>query len=339
MGRILVVDDDALALEMLKANLEGGHTVEAVGNGAKALRRAHEQAFDLVLLDVEMPELDGYSTCTQLRAGGLNSDTPVMFLSARTELDERLRGYAVGAQDYLSNPFEVEELLTKADQLMARHREQQGLAQALSEARSAAQASAKRMDETAVLLAFQRAAGQCQDARALAVRLIEAVQAYGLDACVRVLGPHGFSCSAHGPASALECSLLDHLQARDPTQRLHAFGAHTGFYGGPLLLFVRGLAPDGLGGKPATQERPRHLRDLIHLLLEGALQRLAALEEHAELQRQVLRVQQAVDGAFDALERDLEQYFLPLGLSPAQEDEGIELLRQQRRQLQARLHV
>jgi DNA-binding response OmpR family regulator len=340
MGRILVVDDDAFALDMLKANLEGVHTVEAVGDGAQALRRAHEQAFDLLLLDVEMPELDGYSTCLQLRAGGLNAHTPVMFLSGRTELDERLRGYAVGAQDYLSKPFEVEELLIKADRLIAQHRAQQSLTRALSEAKSAALASANRVDETTVLLDFLRAAGQCQDALALVDRLIDALQAYGFEACVRVVGAgEAVSRSARGAASALECNLLDHLQARDPAERLHAFGAHTGFHGGRLLLFVRGLAPDGLAGKPATQERPRRLRDLINLLLEGALQRLAALDERAALQRRVQQAQQGVDGAFGALERAFEQHFVPLGLSPAQEDQLIELLRQQQRQLQAQLRA
>jgi len=340
MGRILVVDDDAFALDMLKANLEGAHTVEAVADGAQALRRAQEQPFDLLLLDVEMPELDGYSTCLQLRAGGLNAHTPVMFLSAHTELDERLRGYAVGAQDYLSKPFEVEELLTKADRLIAQHHAQQKLTRALSEARSAALASANQRDETAVLLDFLRAAGQCQGAQALADRLIEALQAYGFEACVRVLRTAGsFSRSPRGPVSALECNLLDHLQARDPAQRQHAFGAHTGFHGGTLLLFVRGLAPEGLAGEPVTQVRPRRLRDLIHLLFEGALQRLAALEERAALQGQAARSQATVDAAFATLEREFEQQFLPLGLNPAQEDQLIELLRQRHQQLRQQLQV
>jgi two-component system response regulator MprA len=108
---VLVVDDDENLLRMLKRGLAfAGYTVRVAPDGEAALRLALEEEPDLVVLDVMLPEpLDGLEVARRLRAGG--SDVPVLMLTAREKLADKIAGFASGADDYLPKPFEFEELL------------------------------------------------------------------------------------------------------------------------------------------------------------------------------------------------------------------------------------
>ena len=110
--RILVVDDDRAVLRMLVRTLRAeGHEVEAAPDGGAALAAVERRAPDAVVLDVAMPGLDGLAVCRRLRAGGLTA--PVLLLTARDAVADRVAGLEAGADDYLVKPFAVEELLAR----------------------------------------------------------------------------------------------------------------------------------------------------------------------------------------------------------------------------------
>jgi two-component system response regulator MprA len=110
--RILVVDDDPSVLRMLVRTLTAeGHQVEAVPDGGAALAAVERHAPEAVVLDVGMPGLDGLAVCRRLRAGGLTA--PVLLLTARDAVADRVAGLEAGADDYLVKPFAVEELLAR----------------------------------------------------------------------------------------------------------------------------------------------------------------------------------------------------------------------------------
>jgi two-component system, OmpR family, response regulator MprA len=110
--RILVVDDDPSVLRMLERTLTAeGHEVEAVPDGGAALAAVERRAPEAVVLDVGMPGLDGLVVCRRLRAGGLTA--PVLLLTARDTVADRVAGLEAGADDYLVKPFAVEELLAR----------------------------------------------------------------------------------------------------------------------------------------------------------------------------------------------------------------------------------
>jgi two-component system copper resistance phosphate regulon response regulator CusR len=114
--RILVVDDDPRTRDLLAKGLaESGHEALQAANGEEALAAiaAAAQHFDLVLLDVMMPVLDGWQTIARLRSD--SPTTPVIMLSARQELHERVQGLTLGADDYLVKPFAWSELLARID--------------------------------------------------------------------------------------------------------------------------------------------------------------------------------------------------------------------------------
>ena len=116
--RILVVDDDADIRLLVAALLEtAGYAVESCANGGEALRVFHERPADLVLLDISMPELDGFETLERLRDLG---DVPVILLTAHSGEIDKVRGFRAGADDYVVKPFGRQELLARIEAQLRR---------------------------------------------------------------------------------------------------------------------------------------------------------------------------------------------------------------------------
>lgn len=114
LPKILAVDDNPKNLRVIAALLAAKqYQIDYVFHGRDAIRFATEQAYDLVLMDVMMPDLDGYETCARVLETPLNHDVPVIFLTAKNDLDSLKKGFASGGVDYLTKPFNGEELLTR----------------------------------------------------------------------------------------------------------------------------------------------------------------------------------------------------------------------------------
>ncbi|NLI13631.1 response regulator transcription factor [Pelotomaculum propionicicum] len=118
MSKILVIDDDKRITALLRRSLVfEGYDVQAAGGGEEGLRLAASWQPDLVILDVLMPGLDGWEVCRRLRAV---SDLPVLMLTARDEVADRVKGLDLGSDDYLVKPFALEELLARVRALLRR---------------------------------------------------------------------------------------------------------------------------------------------------------------------------------------------------------------------------
>jgi diguanylate cyclase (GGDEF)-like protein len=128
---ILVVDDTPENLQMLSQGLRRfGYKVRAVKDGALALTVAHAAIPDLILLDINMPGMDGYETCEHLKASQVTRDIPVIFLSAMGEVDDKVKAFRVGGVDYVTKPFQILEVLARIETHLAISRLQQQLGQA-----------------------------------------------------------------------------------------------------------------------------------------------------------------------------------------------------------------
>jgi DNA-binding response OmpR family regulator len=120
--RVLVVEDDASIRELLHLHLDlAGFTIDEGEEGRTALDQARSTPFDLVLLDVMLPGLNGISVCRAIRNGGPNVDTPILRLTAREGESDKVLGLESGADDYLTKPFGVRELMARVGALMRRH--------------------------------------------------------------------------------------------------------------------------------------------------------------------------------------------------------------------------
>jgi two-component system alkaline phosphatase synthesis response regulator PhoP len=118
-AKILLVEDEPDIAEAIRMNLaHEGYEVTVVGDGARALELAKVGGFDLLVLDVMLPKLDGVTLCAKLRER--DAETPVLFLSALGATDDRVRGLSAGGDDYLAKPFDLRELLLRVQRLLER---------------------------------------------------------------------------------------------------------------------------------------------------------------------------------------------------------------------------
>lgn len=116
---ILVIDDDLKITALLKRVLTfEGHTVTVAHNGDEGLKFLQKKSADLVVLDIMMPGLDGWEICRRIRA---SDDVPILMLTAKDEVADRVRGLDTGADDYLVKPFALEEFLARVRALLRRH--------------------------------------------------------------------------------------------------------------------------------------------------------------------------------------------------------------------------
>lgn len=116
--QVLIVEDEVLMREVIKDYFEDdGYTVYETGDGLEAIEMTEERDFDLILLDVMIPGVDGFSVCRRIRR---TKDTPIIMITARSEENDKLTGYEYGADDYVTKPFSPRVLIAKAAALIRR---------------------------------------------------------------------------------------------------------------------------------------------------------------------------------------------------------------------------
>ncbi len=121
---VLVVEDEENLRETLKLNLElENYDVTTADSGTAALKAVKNEYFDLIVLDIMLPEIDGLTVCENIRIS--NNDVPILFLSARNSSSDRIEGLKKGGDDYLTKPFNLEELLLRVDKLIKKNRKLQ----------------------------------------------------------------------------------------------------------------------------------------------------------------------------------------------------------------------
>ena len=118
MYHILVVDDEARIRSIIKKYAEfEGHSVTEAGDGMEAVRLCRKEKYDVVIMDIMMPELDGFSACREIRKV---TDTPIIMLSARGEEYDKINGFELGIDDYVVKPFSPKELMLRIEAIMKR---------------------------------------------------------------------------------------------------------------------------------------------------------------------------------------------------------------------------
>ena len=120
-NKILVIDDDIAINELIKINLElCGYTVITANDGIKGYALCKQELPDVVVLDVMMPEVDGYTVAKYMRENPSTKDIPILMLTALGQLEDKMKGFDIGVDDYLVKPFEIEELKARVKSLLKR---------------------------------------------------------------------------------------------------------------------------------------------------------------------------------------------------------------------------
>ena len=121
MTKILVIDDDSAINELIKINLElQGYNVVQAYNGVDGFAKAKQEEPALIILDVMMPEVDGYTVAQRIRQSNEISEIPIIMLTALSQLNDKVNGFNIGVDDYLTKPFEIDELIVRVRALLKR---------------------------------------------------------------------------------------------------------------------------------------------------------------------------------------------------------------------------
>lgn len=283
--KIAIVDDDPVARLVAATALDApAYTLSEFGDGQALLAAVAGDMPDLILLDIEMPGMNGIETCRALRAAGHDS-AHVMFVSAHNDLDTRLIAYDAGGDNFIAKPYESEELVRKvevAQLYIQRHRELGDQARC---AQQTAFAAMSYMAEMGVVLEFLRASFASDTRDALAAALFGALRQYGLDGLLRLRdGDTWRSYSSRGECTPLEASILGHAASME---RIFEFRDRLSVSYPNITLIVHPLPLD-------DPERVGRLRDHLAVLAEGADTRLTAMDNLRRQQRQASGIGDAV---------------------------------------------
>lgn len=296
-ARILVIDDDAGLRALLRATLGRDYEVEQAGDGRAGIAAAAREQPDLILLDIKMPGMSGYETCMLLKGEAATAAIPVIFLSALSNLDDRLTAYEAGGEDFLPKPFEPEELLDKVEAALRGVAERDDLQAAARSASSMAMTALSTAGEIGVVLDFLRRSFGCASLDELADAVIETVAAYGLSAVVQLRGTAAvLTRNRAGPSHALEAAVMTTLSG---CGRISVLKNRLAVAYERATVMVTDMPDD-------DPDRSGRLRDHLAMLVEAADARVKSLNDAAKVaaQRQELaRVLDRVRAALGDIDR------------------------------------
>ena len=290
-GRILVVDDDPLSRATHRAILAKQFDVLTAASGSEALNLCKQQLPDLVLLDVEMPELDGYETCRQLRQW---TSVPIIFVTAHQSLEEHLKAYDAGGNNLATKPVSSEILLRKVSLAIAQHQAASQLVEEKEAIERMARGFLSSASQSGSLINFMRESIVCQDYERLAREILRATDDLGLQCIVQVRHNDDATAVTHnGELSPLEISILDNAASMG---RIFQFKQRLVVNYDRVSIVVKNM-PDEI----AEPVRSGSLRDSLTVLAETAETFAINVDMRQEAQKRAEALQMGLSTAETAL--------------------------------------
>ena len=284
--KVFVVDDDPAVRDIICAILEEEYPVQSFESAEECLAALAEKRPDLILLDINLPGMNGYTLCRQLKNDSQLRQIPVMFVSGHDSPEERIAGYDAGGEDFIVKPFEPEELLRKVKVAQNMVRNQRTLAEQIEEAEHLSSLVIASMDETGILLQFMSKLIAMDNAQEIAEGLLELLHRYRLDGVVQVrMEGEPLTLSAAGTNLPLEVSVIEHVRDQG---RIFEFSRRSVHNFERVTLMINNLPlddPDYCG----------RLRDHLSVAAQGVDSRLKALLAEERSRRTQEGIQQALE--------------------------------------------
>lgn len=277
--RVFVVDDDPLFLEVLEEALSRDCRVETFSSAAACLARLRDAQPDMFIIDVNMPGMDGFSLCRQLKDDFETQDLPVTFISAADDIETRLAGYEAGGEDFILKPIQAGEVESKIKIARRILEQKRSLHEQAGYAQRTAFSAMTSMGELGIVLHFLSKSFSCNSLQELGTAIVEALQQYDLQGAVQMrLGEQTLSLSPNGTDLPLEVAVLNHVRT---SGRIFQFRSRCVFNQDRLTLLINNMPVE-------DAERCGRIRDNAALLAQGADARLRAIEIESEnLERQL----------------------------------------------------
>lgn len=267
--KVFAVDDDPVILDIMQAILDPDCDLQTFASAEDCLAQLTSQKPDLFFLDVNLPGINGYTLCRQIKDDPALRNTPVTFVSGYDTIEERIKGYDAGGEDFIVKPFEPEELLRKLKVAQNIVQNQRSLAVQVEEAELLSSLVMASMDETGILLQFMSKLIAMESAEEIASELLELMKRYRLDGVVQTrIGNNFQTLSAAGSNLPLEISIIEHVRNQG---RIFEFRRRSVHNFERVTLMVNNLPiedPDFCG----------RLRDHLSVAAQGVDSRLKALQ-------------------------------------------------------------
>jgi DNA-binding response OmpR family regulator len=302
-GCVLVVDDDPTMRTIHRAFLAKQFDVVTVASGKEALKICQEWLPDLILLDVEMPELGGYETCRQLRA---LTARPIIFATAHQSLEEHLKAYDAGGNDLITKPVNSEILLRKVALAIRQHQATAKIAHEKDSLQQMAMSFLSSMGESGTLLNFMRASVGSRSHHTLAENLVEATKNFNVRCSVLIRHENGpTALNAAGETSPLELAILE--QSAD-MGRIFQFGHRLVVNYDRVSIIVADMPSE-----TDFPEEAGRIRDNLVILAETAEALCDNVDMRLESTLRAEQLQVALSSAEEALGNLRQKYLDMLG--------------------------
>jgi len=333
---IMVVDDNPNNLLLILRVLEEQYQVSCIESAKGCLKALTQDTPDLILMDVCMPEMNGYECCQHIKQDSQFSDIPVLFLSGQTQIEDKLKGYEAGGADYLTKPCDIKEVLAKIEQNLSLVDQFQSK---LNEAKSVASMAINQNGELGMRLQFLEDSFKCQTQEALADLILNTLQAYKFNACVQLRGNQKtLDLNLSGHSLPLEASLMTEVIGQGEFLELgHRVLCSTS----NISMLIKNLPQENeglcqrlkehinsiLNGASARMENLNTLNDHEKNLLSHILQAISKIEKNLIGIEQVTdHKNQGMAKILERLNNKIHDSFSQLDLSAQQRSYLLELL-------------
>jgi len=269
MERVLVIDDDRFLQKIVRNTLKESYEVHAADNGDQGLLEAKKWHPNAILLDVEMPGMNGFEVCDALKLDELTANIPVIFISASSSLRERLMSYEVGAEDYVVKPFEKEILKAKVDHAVLEHSKQQALSTQSDLAQKTAQDAIMSSAELGKAIRFVSSTYILPTVDMLAPSVFKVMSDLGLKTSMALYGADSirYYNFTGGDISPLEKELLDMMRDQG---RFCDFGSRTVCNFSHVSLLIKNMPLENM-------EKYGRIKDTVPFILNAVDEKMRAL--------------------------------------------------------------
>ncbi len=298
---ILVVDDDRATRMFHQAILATRYTVESIDSGDAALKIFDQINPDLIVLDVEMPGLNGYQTCRKIRE---TSSVPIIFVTAHTSLESHLEAFEAGGNDVVTKPVSKDIFLHRVALAIKNHADQKRLQEEKNSLQAMAMNFLSSVGETGVLLNFLRSSIGCRSHEELAANLVEAARSLEMECygVIRTSKEH-LNFRSHGESSGLEREVLGKLSGMG---RVFQFSKQ-------LVVNYDNVSIVATNLPTESAEKTGGIRDNLCVLAEAS----EVLAENVDMRKESMaraeQLQVALIGAVSAVESLQNEHRLMLG--------------------------
>ncbi len=275
-SKILVIDDDKFIHKVITRSLEPvGFTISCSLDGDSGIAEALKYKPNIILLDVEMPGANGYEVCQRIKAHDDLKGVAIVFLSSQSTLRERLQGYEVGADDYLTKPFEKEHLIARLKVLSKYQAERSELTTKYQLAQKTALSALTGTSEISIVMQFMEKTIRHNSLDDVISGLIDTTNKFSIDCCICIPNDSGPNIwhSSDGAVSPIEKELVE---MSDPSKRFMDFGCRTVVNYHPVKMLVKNMPLEDM-------DRYGRLKDLLPVLLSIVNTKLSSIKTYIAL--------------------------------------------------------